>query len=94
MLRPPLVGATTQLSMDIFMAHDNGDDDSPPYLPTYLQVVEILKKAGADETLKDKEGHTAADYGYKPTPKEAIAAAGEGGAAGETAAAAKGKEEL
>lgn len=34
------------------------------------QVVELLKKAGADETIKDKEGHTASDYGYKPASKD------------------------
>lgn len=55
---------------------------TPKHIPM-PQVVELLKKAGADETIKDKEGHTAADYGYKPAgkdeEKEGDKAAGKGG---------------
>ena len=29
-------------------------------------MVELLLKAGADATLKDKEGHTAKDFDFQP----------------------------
>jgi hypothetical protein len=38
------------------------------------QVVDLLLSNGADAALTDKEGHTAADFDYKPPSKdEAIA---------------------
>ena len=57
---------------------------SPNTTDTNKQVVDILKKAGADETVKDKEGHTAADYGYKKPGdglegKPEVLTAGKGG---------------
>lgn len=39
-------------------------------LSVILQVVELLLASGADPTLKDKEGHTAEDFDFKPRPKE------------------------
>merc|ERR1712232_289848 len=35
----------------------------------HTAVVDMLVKGGADVSLKDKEGHTAADFDYKP-PEE------------------------
>ena len=39
-------------------------------LDTHIQVVELLLAKGADPTIKDKEGHTAEDFDFKPRKKE------------------------
>lgn len=52
--------------------NDNDIDDSGTgpiireALDNHLALVEMLLKAGADTTLKDKEGHTAKDFDYNP----------------------------
>lgn len=35
-------------------------------LQTHVDVVNLLLKSGADEAIKDNEGHIAADFDYKP----------------------------
>lgn len=35
-------------------------------LDNHLRMVSLLQKSGADESIKDKEGHTAKDFDYHP----------------------------
>lgn len=35
-------------------------------LQTHVDVVQLLLKYGADSSLKDREGHLAIDFDYKP----------------------------
>jgi ankyrin repeat protein len=69
--------------LDKYGEYIQGEDDNntkiiQEALQTHNEVVALLLASGADETIKDKEGHTAADFNYKPAVEgEGVVGEGE-----------------
>lgn len=63
---------------------DNSTKIIKDALETHVNVIQLLLENGADASLKDNEGHVAADFDYKPAVVESVAV--EGGAAGAASA--------
>jgi serine/threonine-protein phosphatase 6 regulatory ankyrin repeat subunit B len=61
---------------------DNSTKIIKEALQTHVDVVQLLIANGADASLKDKEGHVAADFDYKPATAVESSAGGEGAAVG------------
>ena len=77
---------------------DNNTKIIQDALATHTDIVQALVDAGADASIQDKEGHTAADFDYKPKAKKSEAsddaALNGGAAAADAPAAAESKDEL
>mmetsp|Transcript_2039 Transcript_2039/g.4441 ORF Transcript_2039/g.4441 Transcript_2039/m.4441 type:complete len:919 (+) Transcript_2039:171-2927(+) len=60
-------GEAAALDAQIAALDDAGNGDIiKTAMNNHTSVVDMLVKHGADATLKDKEGHTASDFDYKP----------------------------
>lgn len=58
---------------------DNSTKIIKEALQTHIEVIDLLLKGGADTSIKDSEGHVAADFDYKVPVFESDIPALEGG---------------
>ena len=64
-------GETQEMSQKEKEEHEYSTKIIQDALNTHIEVIEMLKKKGADVNLKDNEGHTALDFDY--TKPESVA---------------------